>query len=335
MSEVLPGHPEVAGPVEVYRANDYGVTARFSVASGPLAGKGVVLKANFLPTTFTATMPYELLNRCYAGDTPKLLAAVDEPGRRWMLFQVFHGQSVRAAGTLEAICSMAETMAHIQARIAALPRSEKARLPRLDVLEIPRMFVDVLSHVRETYAPLWAADASDMTSEKAIPQGFGERLERFVPRIAEWAKVLSAAGWPDSLDHVDLHANNGVLQPDGRVLIFDWEEAVLGCPFFSIDKLLADAEETASPLHSAEREAMVRRAYLDALPWKTREERGRALEVALCLGPIRYAWEDARFAEAVGWPVAAVAAVTAEWLVRALRRWEARESAPARAPGDI
>lgn len=319
IAAALPGRPMVTGPVEVYRANDYGVTARFTVESGALAGMDMVLKANFLPMTFTAAAPYRLLSYCCCGDVPELLAEMEEPGRRWMLFRVFDGEPVKAMGSAESLRAMAATMGRIQARVAALPEMEKAHLPRLDVLAIPRLFEQILQDMRDTYMAIWSATSHGTSDVHLIPQDFAERLAGCQSRVSEWAEELKRGGWPDSIDHVDLHANNGVTQPDGHVLIFDWEEAVLGCPFFSIDKLLADAEEAFPPSHVAE----VRQAYLSALPWKTRVERERALDVALCLGPIRYAWEDKLFAEAVGWPATSVAEVTAWWLMRALGRWKA------------
>lgn len=84
IAAALPGQPMVAGPVELYRANDYGVTARFTIESGALAGEGLVLKANFLPMTFAAAAPYRLLSHCCSGDVPELVAETEEPGRRWM-----------------------------------------------------------------------------------------------------------------------------------------------------------------------------------------------------------------------------------------------------------
>lgn len=332
ITAALPGRPTVVGPVEVYRANDYGVTARFAVESGLLADEGVVLKANFLPMMFTAAAPYELLNRCCAGDVPTLLAATEELGRRWMLFRVFGGEPVKTAGGgAAALQRMAAAMGSIQARVAALPETEQARLPRMDAMDLPRLFEQLLLEVRSTYTAMWSANRNKAAGVGEIPDGFVERLERFRPRLHDWAEELKHGRWPDSIDHVDLHANNGVIQPDGHVLIFDWEEAVLGCPFFSIDKLLADAEGAPLPqplpaaIGRGDNVAAVRSSYLEALPWKTRAERERALDVALCLGPIRYAWEDAVFAEAVGWPVEPVAEVIAWWLTRALCRWEAMQ----------
>jgi hypothetical protein len=85
---------------------------------------------------------------------------------------------------------------------------------------------------------------------------------------------------------------------------------------FSIDKLLLAAEDDEAGGSSA---ATVRDAYLETLPWKIREERERAFDLALMLSPIRYAYADKLFAEALGWKAAEPVAT---WVALALERWD-------------
>jgi len=109
-----------------------------------------------------------------------------------------------------------------------------------------------------------------------------------------------------------------VLKSDGQVLIYDWEEADLGFPLFSLDKLLLAAEDPergGSPAAAI----TVRDAYLEALPWKTREEKERAFDLGPLLSPIRYTYADKLFAEALGWKAAEPVAT---WVALALRRWD-------------
>lgn len=100
------------------------------------------------------------------------------------------------------------------------------------------------------------------------------------------------------------------------MLIFDWEEADIGFPFFVLDKLLLARDELAGTAG----EAAIPTVYLDTVPWGPRGRRERAFTVAQYLSPIRYAAADLRFADALGWdPSGQIAG----WLALALRRWEA------------
>ena len=58
---------------------------------------------------------------------------------------------------------------------------------------------------------------------------------------------------------------------------------------------------------------------MKTLPWRTREERERAFDLALLLSPIRYAYSDKLFAEALGWNAAEPVAT---WVALALERWD-------------
>jgi len=104
---------------------------------------------------------------------------------------------------------------------------------------------------------------------------------------------MVSMGWPDSIDHVDLHRDNSVVNANGSVMIFDWEESVLGCPFFSIDRLLWDAEEFGI-------ENEVLQTYLETIPWQTIKERRRAFDLARCLSPVQREIERATFRSARG-----------------------------------
>ena len=311
----LPGHPEVDGPILVYRAHEWGLTARF-VLNPDSAPAAVVFKASFLPPTFTASAPYRLLGHSCAGLVPELLAWTDEPGRRWMLFSAFDGSVMGSLEDPAVLPRIARTMARIQA--AAAQDGWLDGLPRVPVARITEMYEELASKVRKRYVAEWRASESDLLRELRMPGDAAERWETYRPRVREWTIELEQGQWPLSIHHVDLHANNAVLKPDGEVLIYDWEEADIGFPFFSLDKLLLaaeDAEVGGSPAAAA----AVRDAYLETLPWKTRKERERAFELALLLSPIRYAYADRLFARAFGWNAAEAVAT---WVALALERWD-------------
>lgn len=341
IASALPGKPTVTGPELVYQAKEWGVTARFTVIwprsrksahnqgqrvrpSGPLsvprpfmAGtpNHVIFKASLLPLFAQAPHVYALLTRHCPYAAPDLLAWTPVDGGAWMLFAPFSGVSLSALPGLEPLLDMARALADIQATIADLPESETATIPRVRSRDFPAMFDAVLADMRARHLTFWQGEGSDLAAQFALPDAVDGILERYRPRISQWAEELEAGGWPLSLDHVDLQPDNAVLQPDGRVLLYDWEEANLSFPFFSLDRLLDDAQERGGDAG----EAALRAAYLDALPWGTRAE--RALEIALCLSPLKHAYEGMRLAAALGWEEG-MPHVTAWAAARMLRRWQ-------------
>jgi hypothetical protein len=313
----LQGHPPVEGPILIYRAHQWGLTARFALNSHSEAAE-VVFKASFLPPAFTVCAPYRLLERYCAGLVPELLASIDEPGRRWMLFSTFEGLVMGSLQDPRSLPRIARTMARIQAAVAYAQSGEPGALPKVPVSCIPRMYDELANDVRNRYLTVWKAKGAEFLREVGIPEDAAERLESYRPRVQEWATELERDRWPLSIHHVDLHPNNAVLKPDGQVLIYDWEEADLSFPLFSLDKLLLAAEDVeggGSPTPAV----AVRSAYLETLPWRTREERERAFDLALLLSPIRYAYADKLFAEALGWNAAEPVAT---WVALALERWD-------------
>jgi len=96
---------------------------------------------------------------------------------------------------------------------------------------------------------------------------------------------------PLSLDHPDVNASNAMVQPNGEVILLDWEEATVGCPYFSLDRLLDEAREQSAVDPVCE-------AYLETLPWGDRE----GVERAMRLAPLKLAWENRTFARKLGWP---------------------------------
>jgi hypothetical protein len=302
ISASLPGRPTVAGPTVIHRAHAWGLTARYRV-SGPEPHE-VVFKASFLPPEFGVAEPYRLLHRSGAtGLHPELLAWIDVPGRRWLLFRAFQGTSAGDLPGIDPLVAVATSMARVQALVAAVPAPTASGLlgPVISIREIPAMLDRLVGIVRRDNPPPTAADTAG-------------RLEAGRNHLLAWVRELDQDGWPASIHHVDLHPHNAVIRAGGSALIYDWEEASLGFPFFTLDKLLLAAAGRAP-----DGTAAVRAAYLDALPWKSRTERERAFDLAMRLSPIRFADADARFAHALGW---SERDAIAPWIPIALQRWE-------------
>lgn len=337
IAAVLPGQPEVVGPIQVMQAKGWGVTASFAAveAGGPgetLRGREVVFKAGALPLFAGAPRIAAMLSRCCPDAVPHVLAWEERGPQTWTLFAPFEGTPVAALHTLEPLLETGRTLARIQTAVAALPRSELDGLQCNPAAAVPGWLDEMIEDIRERQLGYWAGKGREMAQQLALPGDVLERLAAVRPKVAAWMDELLAGGWPESIDHVDLHWENAVVKPDGGILICDWEEAVLSCPFFSLDRLLNDARELdlgeaaawgghmGGPLYT-EFERALRDAYLDALQWGSRAERERAFELAMRLAPIKTAHEGLVFGKALGWREGAPF-VTAWALARALPRWE-------------
>lgn len=346
IASVLPGSPEVFGPIEVFQAKGWGVTASFAAAGvattpgGARRGEEVIFKAAALPLFAAAPRMAELLARQAPGDVPDVIAWQRHGAQTWTLFRPFEGQVLEELRALEPLLAMARTLARIQVAVAAAPANEKEGLPRTPLERLPALFEAVARDVRERQAAYWEETerGRQMADQFALPADVAARVEAARPDVARWTAELAADGWPETVDHVDLHWGNAVRRPDGGVLIFDWEEAVLSLPFFSLDRLLNDAREldqgegaawrahSDAPLYTPAERAL-RDAYLDALPWGDRTARERAFELAMALAPIKTAYEAMEYAEALGYRQGAPFA-TAWALGRALPRWAALTGDP-------
>ena len=81
-----------------------------------------------------------------------------------------------------------------------------------------------------------------------------------------------------------------MVQQDGTVILLDWEEATVGCPLSSLERLLGVAREHGNVEPVCE-------AYLETLPWGDRGD----LERAMRLAPLKLAWEFRSFVRKLGW----------------------------------
>jgi hypothetical protein len=250
----------------------------------------------------------------------------------WTLYRAFKGPDVEQTKKFENILEMPRTLATIQAIIAQQPSAHKAKLPQTPIEQIPKMLDRLIERISNGYVQAWLAQDGALLNAFALPTNVLEQIEHFRPMIAQWTQELLDGEWPISIDHVDFNLSNAVMQKKGQMLIFDWEEAVMSCPFFSIERLLHDAddfEDDPSRIPRSEGQLLltpnqmaVRNAYIDAIPWHTREKRQRAFDLAMCLAPIKTAYELEAFNEALG-RKNGLPEATAHYFSHALLRWKA------------
>jgi len=187
-------------------------------------------------------------------------------GQLWTLFEHIPGATAEEVGTARALEATARELARVQAAVAKLDLS---RLPVFDVRSVPGALLE--------------DDLSDQPVE----------LVQWL-RDAQPSRPLDAdalAAIPPSLDHPDVNASNAIILNDGRAILLDWEEATVGCPLFSLDRLLDDA-------HKLSAVETVRDVYLETLCAGGSEQ----VERAMRLVPLKLAHEFRAYARALGWP---------------------------------
>jgi hypothetical protein len=242
---------------KILRTKRWGVTACFG---------SVVLKASFTPLFPQVTEVHALLERIVPEGAPRLIASEMVDGQLWTLFEHIEGATVEEVGTPEALESAARELARVQAAVAKLDLS---RMPVFDVRRVP--------------GALLTDDLSD------LPEELVQWLHDVQPSLQYDADAL--ADIPPSLDHPDVNGSNAIVLDDGRAILLDWEEATVGCPLFSLDRLLDES-------HKLSAVETVTNAYLDTLRAGGPEQ----VEVAMRLVPLKLAYEFRAFARALGLP---------------------------------
>ena len=315
ISSVLPGQPEISDPILIYAASDtppdVRVTARFQVlrtAGSDLSD--VVLKANYFPLLSSSARFHAFLSQHCAGVVPEVLASQETEKGSFLLYRPFEGEVVDQTRSLEALKETARTLARIQSAVAEVSEAEKAELPLLPVEQIPVLFGEMLAQIRTLYSSVWAADDGTMSQWMPFPASdVLSNLEPMQEQVESWSRELATGAYPTTVCHGDLHAGNAVIQPNGKVLIYDWDDAVLSCPFLAAERLLVsawhlDEGKGGGPWGyraGTSSQSLVREAYLEELSWGILPERRRAFTLAMCLAVIKEMHHEWTWAEMMGW----------------------------------
>lgn len=267
LSSVLAARQPVPGPERVLWAKSWGVTAVFSVD-----GRHVVFKDSS-PVVFPgASAVYDTLGAAAPGAAPQVLAHEQFAGHDWFAFEFVPGPTGKQAGAGQAAGLAVRTLARVQEKVAV---ADLSGLPRYDLIQLP----DAL-----------AADMADQPAD--LRAAYGAAL----PDLRGWAAELAAA-IPASLDHPDLNLSNALITPGGHAVIVDWEEAAVGCPLFSVERL-TDADSVPDPAIARH----VVDTYLRLLPWGGLPELRRCYELSRRLVLLQRAAEARAWARALGRP---------------------------------
>lgn len=330
ISKVLAVKTTVEGPIIIDQVKPWGVVARFNIQNIKSCNQEIVFKASHLPLFNYGPFVDKLLMEYCSEYVPEMLTWEAWPDKTWILFRPFSGQLVSSIPGIEPIIKIAESFANIQTIIASVPAAKLKNIPPKKICNIPEQFEKIIQDIQDRHWKIWINNRTEYMDKFQIPDELCDTLRTYLPKVTLWADELTSMNWPDTLDHVDLHNDNAVMLQDSSLLIFDWEEAVISCPFFSIDRLLSDARDLdingklVSENHDgtySNSELRVRKAYLEAIPWKSYAERERGFDIAMCLSPIKTAYEHYVFAKARNLKNG-IAYTTAMFVTTALQRWK-------------
>ena len=214
---------ERSGPVRQPRIRPWATVLTAPTTAGP-----VWLKATAPRAAFEVGL-YRLLHRIVPDRVLGPLA--DDPARGWLLLPDAGPTLAAKFGgdeLLDALATALPQYARLQRRLAPYAGEllavgvEDMRPDRL-----PERFEQALE-VAGRYVTERGAEAD----RDAL-----RRLAGLRPAVARWCARLAAAPGPASLDHNDLHPNNVLLDPAGRLdpaRFYDWGDAVLAHPFASL-----------------------------------------------------------------------------------------------------
>jgi len=252
----------------------------------PTTGGDVWFKANIPLLAYEAAV-VDLLAVRRPDCVPGLLAT--DLDRGWMLM----------ADGGERLREIVERERELGRWLDALPRYGRlqidmaAELDRLLGLGLPDRRLDTL-----------ASQYEDLIGRvDTVTDDEGRRLSALVPRIAELCERLASVGVPETIQHDDLH-DGQIFVRDGRYLFFDWGDACVSHPFFSMSVTLqGQLAWGLDDVEGSEDIAPYRDAYLEPFRgfagWS---ELQAAHEIALRLGWICRALNVHRFASGLPAP---------------------------------
>ncbi len=262
---------EPAGAVEEVKIRPWSAVLRAPTDAGDL-----YFKAN-LPALANEPALTAALHRIDPAHVLPVLA--EEPGERWML-QADGGPTMRSRldgrGDLDRWERMLALYGELQVRTGA-------HVEELLAAGAPDRRTGQL---RELFERLVEADRRMPQSSESFSEAERAGLLRMAGRVEELAAELASHGLDAAIDHSDMHAGN-VLAPGDGYVFFDWHEAAVTHPFFSMVVATRWLETNHGVEPGSAADVRLRDAYLDA--WAGHGSRASlraALAVALRVGPL-------------------------------------------------
>ncbi len=188
---------------------------------------------------------YHELSSCSPGLTPDLVA--EKPERGWLLFKDFEGARLSSDASGAERGRILKVFSAIQTQLIS-----KGAL--LDVPNAPST-IELLNRLLEFLSAPEVSTRSDGTMSAA--HLLGETAAReFADKIGAAKTLLDgflirAETLPKLLEHCDLRPSNTALRDDGSIIIFDWEDACLAPPGYSLHSLFSGSARVYRALRAA------------------------------------------------------------------------------------
>jgi hypothetical protein len=232
---------QVIGPVEQVACTPWSALLKFHTHSGDVYFKAASPRFGHEPTLT------RLLAKWFPRRVPNVLAVDTE--RCWMLTEDFGPAAVVAAPDCIAEAYLQILPVYARMQIETTVRTDSlldAGCPDRRT-NLPELYEKIL----EDRDSLSLGEKDGLTHEEY------ERLKAYTPTFADLCRRISEFSVPAALVHGDLWRGNFTLRSqngNGEPILFDWAEASLGHPFFS---LTAAKRDIRSVLPAAEAENIV------------------------------------------------------------------------------
>ena len=256
---------EAAGEIEQPHVRPWSTVLRAPTSSGP-----VWFKAN-VPALAHEAAVVEILAGRRPDLLPELLATDLERG--WML-QADGGIRLREVLEESRNYDVWEQLLPLYAELQIAAAADRERLlavgaPDRRLTLLPGQFEELLG---------------DKEALASLAENELDRLRELIPRVGADCRELEAYALPETIQHDDLH-DGQVFVCDGRYLFFDWGDACVSHPFFTLVVTLAVLAHRLELEHGAPELDRFRDAYLE--PWtrfRPRSELEAAYPIAYRLG---------------------------------------------------
>jgi len=184
---------------------------------------------------------YELLAGAGLG-TPRLVAAVDEPGRAWLFVEAVRGARLEHVGDPTAWEAAARWLARAHIELTARADALGAAAPPA---------ADPAAHA---CPPRWQPPDLDAAVARAGDPQRRRRIAELAPALAAACAQVTAA--PPAVIHGELFPANVLIDGD-RVCVLDWETIARGPALLDLAALTAGAwDDPDEPLAEAYRQAL-------------------------------------------------------------------------------
>ena len=240
------------------------------------------------------------LARRFVGTMPEVLAC--EPTRGWLLSADHGARTLDYGADIVDLQAVVRSYARMQAEVARSPE-QLAGLPQPDLASLAQRLLDFLQP-----PPGQTASPGQVTAGYFIGADDAALFHRILLRRLGLLDehLLPAAGLPPTLNHGDLRPPNAAVADDGRGVIIDWDDALVGPAGMSLQGLfegctvpsiLLSGSAVAQAAASTPNGRLLQ-AYIDALVqggYASDAALRRALPASLCAGTLQFIVNFAKF----------------------------------------